>query len=206
MAKTTSDTKSAALKPVDARWLMMCEALRRGDRCLSPMSSLRGAKIAKTGEKLIPTGLMREVKAKGSYPVWRSDVETGVAFALKLTAAGAKAAAAADAASSDNEADAAKDQARALEKPAVSTPDAKAKGTAAHLANNQQDRGSPRPTSKLASVVALLSRSGGASLGELTAASAGLRTRHAPRSPGCASEDIPSRSIARILSAARFIA
>jgi len=95
------------------------------------------------------------------------DAETDAAFALKLTAAGVKAAAAADAASSDNETGAGEGEARALGKPAASTPDAKAEGTAAHLANDPRDRSFPRPTSKLTAVVALLSRSEGASLGEL---------------------------------------
>ena len=115
---------------------MMREALVREDRCLSPTSSLRGAKVGKTGEKLIAAGLAREVKAKASYPVWRRDAETDVVFALKLTAAGAKAAAAADTASSDYEAGAEEGEARALEKLAVSTADAKAEETAAHLAKN----------------------------------------------------------------------
>ena len=40
---------------------------------------------------LIAVGYAREVRAKASTPVWRQDGETGAAFALKLTAAGAKA-------------------------------------------------------------------------------------------------------------------
>jgi hypothetical protein len=174
MSKAILDAKLASPKPTEAQLLMMREALRREDRCLSPTSSLRGAKVGKTGEKLIAAGLAREVKAKASYPVWRRDAETDVVFALKLTAAGAKAAAAVDTASSDIEAVAAEGPAGALEKPAVSVPDAKTEGTAVHLANKQRDRGSPRPTSKLAVVVALLSRSGGASLAELTTATGWL--------------------------------
>jgi hypothetical protein len=174
MSKSTSDAKSAAPKPTDAESLMMCEALRREDHCLSPRPSLRGARVEKTGEKLIGLGLAHQVRAKSSYPVWRRDAETGAAFALKLTIAGAKAAAAAETASSDNEAGAAEDGARALKKPAVSTPDAKAEGAAAHLVNKRRDRGLPRATSKLAAVVALLSRSGGARLAELIAATGWL--------------------------------
>jgi Protein of unknown function (DUF3489) len=174
MSKTILDEKSAAPKPTDAQLLMMRAALRRDDRCLSPTTSLRGAKVAQTGEKLIAVGLAREIKAKVSYPVWRRDAETNVAFALKLTAAGAKAAAAADTSSSDNEAGATKGEARALEMPATSTPDAKAQGTAAQLANKQRDRAAPRPTSKLAGVVALLSRSEGARLTEVVTATGWL--------------------------------
>ena len=174
MSKTISDEKSAAPKPTDAHWLMMREALRRDDRCLSPTSSLRGAKVGKTREKLIAAGLAREVKARGSYSVWRRDAETGVAFALKLTAAGAKAAAAANTAPSDTEAGAEESEARALEKPAVSTPNAKTERTASPSANKLRDRGSLRPTSKIASVVGLLCRSEGVSLAELIAATGWL--------------------------------
>src|SRR5579863_2223538 len=42
-------------------------------------------------ETLIAAGYVREVKAKGSAPVWRRDNDIEGAFALKLTAAGAKA-------------------------------------------------------------------------------------------------------------------
>jgi len=174
MTKKISDGTLAVPKPTDAQLLMMREALQREDRCLSPTSSLRGAKIGKTGEKLIAAGLVREVKAKGPYPVWRRDTETGAAFALKLTAAGAKATAAADTAFSDPKAVAQESEARALERPTVSNPDGKAKGSAAHIANKQRDRGSLRPTTKLAMVVALVSRSGGASLTELVTATGWL--------------------------------
>jgi len=56
MSKTISDEKSAAPKPTNREWLMMREALRRDDRCLSPMSSLRGTRVGKTGEKLTCRG------------------------------------------------------------------------------------------------------------------------------------------------------
>ena len=41
--------------------------------------------------KLIAAGLVKEVKAKAGTPVWRRDEQTGQPYALKLTAAGAKA-------------------------------------------------------------------------------------------------------------------
>ena len=43
------------------------------------------------GEKLIDAGFVREMKAKPTSPVWRSDEATGATYTLKLTAAGAKA-------------------------------------------------------------------------------------------------------------------
>ena len=152
-----------ARKLTDTQLVMMRAALRREDRCLSPLSSLRGAQIVKTGEKLIAAGLAREVKAKSSYPDWRRDAESGAAFALKLTAAGAKAAATADTTSPDNEAGSEDVEPRMSKEPAISTPDAMAQAIAAPPANKLRDRGLPRPTSKLAAVVGLLGRPEGAS-------------------------------------------
>src|SRR5262249_35148709 len=75
----------------DTQLVMLSAAAMRADRCLTLSPSLRGAQVRKPGEKLIKAGLVREVKAKPSSPVWRRDDETGLAYALKLTAAGAKA-------------------------------------------------------------------------------------------------------------------
>ena len=91
MSKTIANSKSAPFKLTDAQTAMMNAASRREDRCLTLISSMRGAQVVKTAEKLITAGLVREVKAKASIPVWRRDAEIGTALALKLTAAGAKA-------------------------------------------------------------------------------------------------------------------
>ena len=45
----------------------------------------------KVATKLIAAGLVKEVKAKAGAPVWRRDEQNGQSYALKLTAAGAKA-------------------------------------------------------------------------------------------------------------------
>ena len=42
-------------------------------------------------DKLIAAGLVKEIKAKAGAPAWRRDEESGHSYALKLTAAGAKA-------------------------------------------------------------------------------------------------------------------
>ena len=91
MSKTVMNTMSAATKLSEAQMSMLNAAAQREDRCLTPALTLRGAQVVKAGEKLISAGFAREVKAKGSCPVWRRDSETGPAFALKLTAVGAKA-------------------------------------------------------------------------------------------------------------------
>ena len=41
--------------------------------------------------KLLKAGLLKEIRAEAGAPIWRRDDETGQTYALKLTAAGAKA-------------------------------------------------------------------------------------------------------------------
>jgi hypothetical protein len=60
--------------------------------------TLKGATAQKVASKLISAGFVKEVKAKASNPIWRRDEESGASYALKLTAAGAKAIAVDDAA------------------------------------------------------------------------------------------------------------
>ena len=175
MSRTITNSISTGTKLTDAQTAMLNTASRREDRCLPPISSLRGAQIVKTGEKLIAAGWVREVKAKGSIPVWRRDGAAGTAFALKLTAAGAKAIA--------PEGDAPSKKAAVTE---VSEPPAPlATASAAPVAKTTQETvvlgsierrklGEPRPTSKIAAVVGLLSRCGGATLAELIAATGWL--------------------------------
>jgi hypothetical protein len=94
MPKAISNTNMLNSKPTDAQLSRMRAALGREDRCLSPLPALRGAQIVKVADRLVAAGWARELKTKASYPVWRRDAESGAAFALKLTAAGAKAVAA----------------------------------------------------------------------------------------------------------------
>jgi hypothetical protein len=68
------------------------------------MSTLKGATAQKVASKLISAGLVKEVKAKASDPIWRRDEESGASYALKLTAAGAKAIAVDNAAEPEDDA------------------------------------------------------------------------------------------------------
>ena len=69
---------------------------QRKDLCLAAPPTLKGATAQKVASKLISAGFVKEVKAKASDPIWRRD--EGASYALKLTAAGAKAIAVDDAA------------------------------------------------------------------------------------------------------------
>ena len=176
MSNSSMNTKPTTPSLSHAQITMLKAASQRDDRCLAPMSSLRGAQIVKAGEKLIAAGLVREVKAKGSLPIWRRDGATGTAFALKLTAAGAKAIA------RQGEAP---EEAAADKPPAcVATPACSAAPLGISATTAQQPavapsidrpaRSEPRPTSKIAAVIGLLSRSEGATLAELIAATGWL--------------------------------
>jgi hypothetical protein len=66
--------------------------------------TLKGATAQKVASKLISAGFVKEVKAKANDPIWRRDEESGASYALKLTAAGAKAIAVDDAAEPEDDA------------------------------------------------------------------------------------------------------
>ena len=69
-------------------------AAEREDRLLPIPPHLKGGAAQKVAAKLVAAGLAKEVKAKAGAPIWRRDTETERAYALKLTALGAKAVAA----------------------------------------------------------------------------------------------------------------
>ena len=131
---------------------------------------MRGAQVGKTGEKLIKAGLVREVKAKLSSPVWRRDDETGLAYALKLTAAGAKAIALDEGEAEDETSP--KDVAGAKTKPPLDpigppalAPDGEPSPRQMVVARPPTDQ--PRPGSKIGAVIAMLGQGTGATIGEL---------------------------------------
>src|SRR5713226_6361842 len=78
-------------KLTDTQQLLLRVAAKRGDHCLALPSTLKGGAAHKVAAKLIAAGLVREIRAKPKLPAWRRDEGTGLAYSLKLTAAGAKA-------------------------------------------------------------------------------------------------------------------
>jgi hypothetical protein len=87
-----------SIKLTDTQLVLLGAAAQRKDLCLVAPPTLKGATAQKVASKLISAGFIKEVKAKASDPIWRRDEESGASYALKLTAAGAKAIAADDAA------------------------------------------------------------------------------------------------------------
>ena len=151
----------------DTQLVMLSAAAMREDRCLTLSPSLRGAQVRKTGETLIKAGLVREVKAKLSSPVWRRDDETGLAYALKLTAAGVKAIAIDEGEAEDETSP--KDVAGAKTKPPLDpigppalAPDGEPPPRQMVVARPPTDQ--PRPGSKIGAVIAMLGQGTGATI------------------------------------------
>src|ERR1700722_13295647 len=91
-----------SIKLTDTQLVLLGAAAQRKDLCLVAPPTLKGATAQKVVSKLISAGLVKEVKAKASGPIWRRDEESGASYALKLTAAGAKAIAVDDPAEPEN--------------------------------------------------------------------------------------------------------
>ena len=149
-----------SVKLTDAQLVMMRTGAQRKDRCLSAPATIRGAALGKIGVKLAKLGLAREIEAKAGAPIWRRD-DAGQGYALKLTAAGLKAVAV-DEESQDTiePSDAPKPEAKNVASP---DEDGRPAGVAA-----------PRDGSKLALVIELLRRAGGATIVDLTQATGWL--------------------------------
>jgi hypothetical protein len=80
-----------SIKLSDTQLVMLSAAAQRDDRSLTPPEKLKGGAAHKVAAKLIVAGLVKEVKAKAGTPVWRRDEQARQSYALKLTAAGARA-------------------------------------------------------------------------------------------------------------------
>jgi Protein of unknown function (DUF3489) len=171
-----------SVKLTDTQLVMLSAAAQRDDLCLATPDKMKGAVLSKVSEKLLKLGLVREVRAKAGMPFWRHE-ETGQSYTLKLTATGLKAIAV------DDRPDEAIAPRGALQpRPTPDTRSASGPGAIGELARTP----TPRPGSKLATVIDLLQRSEGATLSNLIEATGWLS--HATRrlSPDCASAGTPS--------------
>jgi hypothetical protein len=130
------------------------------DRCLAAPPNLKGAAAQKIATKLVAAGLAKEIKAKPGAHVWRRDDATGLAYALKLTAAGLTAIAVEDAEAAEPVIEI---SVPATGEVTTSIMDHEAVGNAA----GSTAIAMPREGSKLAAVVMLLRREGGATIEQL---------------------------------------
>jgi hypothetical protein len=153
-----------SIKLTDSQRALLQGASRCEDRCIILPPNLKGGAAQKVAAKLIAEGLAKEIKAKAGAPIWRRDGESDQTYSLKLTAAGAKASAS----------DEARDGKPDLESPVQeSLPDSKGSSDVVRPAA-EPAKPAPREGSKLASVMALLRRSEGATIGDLTEATGWL--------------------------------
>jgi hypothetical protein len=150
------------VKLTDAQLVMLSAAAQREDNCLIASNTMKGAVLAKVGEKLVKLGLVREVQATAGTPVWRRD-DAG-RFALKLTAAGLKAIAVDDGS----------DEATAARDAPLPQPDPDANKALGPGAAREHARTTPRADSKLARVIDHLKRSDGATIAHLVEATGWL--------------------------------
>ena len=149
-----------SVKLTDSQLVMMRAAAQRKDRCLSALTTIKGAALSKVSEKLVRLGLAREIEAKPRAPIWRRD-DAGQGYALKLTAAGLKAIAVDDEAQD------------AIEPGDASQPQAK-DGVSPDEGGQPARVAAPRDGSKLALVIEHLKRADGATIPNLTEATGWL--------------------------------
>src|SRR5271165_1278287 len=165
---------SMSIKLTDTQLILMSAAARREDRCLVASPTLKGGAAQKVASKLISAGFVKEVKAKSGDPIWRRDEESGAAYALKLTATGAKAIAVDDAAEpkdAGEEVDPLANRDQAAIPPKLGAKDARC---AEGMVPGPAGPSAPRGGSKLAQVIELLQRDHGATIDELIAATGWL--------------------------------
>jgi Protein of unknown function (DUF3489) len=160
-----------SIKFNDTQLVLLSAASQRDDHCLVPSAGPKRAQAQRAVAKLLEAGLVKEMRAKAGAPIWRRDDETGQTYALKLTAAGAKAIAVDETGPSEGEAERGPD-------PSVAPKPEPGSDLAA--AFDRPNSGvastptSPRGGTKIAQVVELLQRGDGATLAELVAATGWL--------------------------------
>src|SRR6266550_9023897 len=74
----------------DTQLIILSAASQRDDRGVELAANLKGEAARKVVDKLIRAGLLEEVRAGGSLPVWRRDDDSGP-MALRITKTGLKA-------------------------------------------------------------------------------------------------------------------
>ena len=163
-----------SIKLTETQLVLLGAAAQRKDLCLVAPPTLKGATAQKVARKLISAGFVKEVRAKASDPIWRRD--EGASYALKLTAAGAKAIAVDDAAEDEDDAGG-EESATLANRDQAAIPsklDAKDARPSEAMEPGPIRPSAPRGGSKLARVIGLLERDHGATIEELIAATGWL--------------------------------
>jgi len=161
-----------SIKLTDTQLVMLSAAAQHEHRCLVALPKLKGGAALKVAIKLISAGFVEEVEADAGAPIWRRDNEMGRAYALKLTAVGAKAIGLDDGGTPENT----HNETGAIENHNQTTVSSEVKiGEAPQLREPAlAGPSAPRGGSKLAQVIELLQRDHGATINELIAATGWL--------------------------------
>ena len=160
-----------SIKLSDTQLVMLSAAAQRHDRCLTLPERLKGAVAHKVATKLIAAGLIEEVKAKAGMPVWRRDEQDGQSYALRLTAAGAKAIAINPEEDASPPADEERSPTEGDQAPTSAESDRTAAGVlVAPSAEALATPRAPRAGTKLAKAIEMLRATEGATIGELARA------------------------------------
>src|SRR5271165_2728119 len=159
-----------SIKLNDAQLVLLSAASQRDDHCLVRPAGPKRAQAQRAVAKLLEAGLLKEIRAKAGAPIWRRDDESGQTYALKLTAAGAKAIAVDAATASES-----MGEQRANHPISVNPkPEPVSDPAGRPNSNVASTPTSPRGGTKIAQVIELLQRGDGASLAELVAATGWL--------------------------------
>ena len=161
----------------DTQLVILSAASQRDDRGVELSANVQDKAAGKVVAKLIRAGLLEEVRASGSLPVWRCDDESG-AIALRITSAGLAAIDTTDegiAAPEENDGRLANGE---VARSAGGTASRKQRSVSAQTSARKRHRpgkartqtGSlhgSRPSSKQARVLAMLGRPEGATIGAI---------------------------------------
>jgi hypothetical protein len=79
------------MRLTDTQLIILGDASSRDDGIVVLPDRLNTETAAKIADKLLKGGLIEEIPAAGRLPAWRRDDENGIAYALRVTAAGLKA-------------------------------------------------------------------------------------------------------------------
>jgi hypothetical protein len=160
MLSQTKEEKMAKL--TDSQLIVLSKAAAREDGAAVVPPKLNKAAAVKIGSRLIGRKLMREIRSKAGTPVWRAD-EDGPSMSLVITRAGR--------------------DAIDIIKPDEMYQPVSNKSGAAKRANRHQAGAAPRPGSKQALVVGMLSNQHGTTLDALAGGKLRGPKKHQPTSP-----------------------
>jgi hypothetical protein len=163
-------------KLTDTQLIILSAASQRDDRGVELPANLKGEAARKVVDKLIRAGLLEEVRAGGSLPVWRRDDDSGP-MALRITKSGLEAIDVEDkATAAPKETSVRPTPARAVETPTpeatgsrkrisvAAKKSARKKQTPGKAKTKAGSRPDSRPGSKQARVLAMLGRPEGATI------------------------------------------